>query len=324
MSKQGSKKETIFTLFLKEHPEIIQEIIGIPIEKMKMEYNNGSQRVDLHGVNKEKKIDIYVECQITTADMNHLEKTKDLINNTAEGYVIWIAAKFRKDSYIKEIQELLRNSPRKYINFFAVEIHPDVVELLKYLNNQYELDVLTNLKVINKIQQPLRLVADHLKMPPTHIGKAFIGERQYDFSREDEIKDYLLDQLLERMPYYLNFHNSKKHLQNSKVMQIGGGLDEVIYHCAVRDVRNRAFVEIRFGRSKEEWYQSFKDREDLLRREIHPLIRFNENNRSIGVYLSPNPNDVPGVVMKLVDVFERFIKYFSQYTYGNKRIKDSA
>lgn len=84
MSKQGSKKETIFTLYLKENPEVIQKIIGIQIEKMRMEYNNGSQRVDLHGVNKESKIDIFVECQITTADEDHFLKTKDLINNTAK------------------------------------------------------------------------------------------------------------------------------------------------------------------------------------------------------------------------------------------------
>lgn len=324
MSKQGSKKETIFTLFLKENPEVIQEIIGLPIEKMKMEYNNGSQRVDLHGVNNESKIDIFVECQITTADLDHLAKTKDLINNTAEGYVIWIASKFRKSSFIEEIKELLRNCPRKYINFFAVEIDPEVIERIKLLNSQYELDVLENLELIHEIKQPLKLVDSHFQMPPTHIGKAYIGEAQYDFNREDDVKEYFLDRLCERMPYYLNFHSSKKHSQNSKVMQIGAGLDEVMYHCSVRDMRNRAFVEIRFGRSKENWYQAFKNKAESLKREIHPLIRFNDNNRSIGFYTTSFLNDIPEIVSELVAVFEKFINYFSQYTYGKKGIKDSA
>jgi len=324
MSKQGSKKETIFTLYLKENPEVIQKIIGIQIEKMRMEYNNGSQRVDLHGVNKESKIDIFVECQITTADEDHFLKTKDLINNTAEGYVIWIASKFRKRSFIEDIKELLRNSPRKYINFFAVEIDSEVIEHIKLLNKQYELDVLGNLELIHQIKQPLKLVDYYFQMPPSHIGKAYIGEAQYDFNREDDVKDYMLDQLCERMPYYLNFHSSKKHSQNSKVMQIGAGLDEVMYHCSVHDVRNRAFVEIRFGPSKEDWFHAFENKAESLRREIHPLIRYNDNKRSIGFYTTVNQNDIPRTVSILVEVFEKFINYFSQFTYGKKGIKDSA
>ncbi|MCM3570488.1 MULTISPECIES: hypothetical protein [Bacillaceae] len=324
MSKQGSKKETIFTLYLKENPEVIQKIIGIQIEKMRMEYNNGSQRVDLHGVNKESKIDIFVECQITTADEDHFLKTKDLINNTADGYVIWIASKFRKNSFIEEIKELLRNSPRKYINFFAVEVDPEVIERIKLLNRQYELDVLKNLDIIHQIKQPLKLVDYYFQMPPTHIGKAYIGEAQYDFDREDDVKDYMLDQLCELMPYYLNFHSSKKHSQNSKVMQIGAGLDEVMYHCSVHDVRNRAFVEIRFGPSKEDWFHAFVNKAESMRREIHPLIHFNDNKRSIGFYATANPNDIPRTVSILVEVFEKFINYFSQFTYGKKGIKDSA
>lgn len=324
MSKQGSKKETIFSLYLKENPEVIQKIIGIQIEKMRMEYNNGSQRVDLHGVNKESKIDIFVECQITTADEDHLAKTKDLINNTAEGYVIWVASKFRKSSFIEEIKELLRNSSRKYINFFAVEIDSEVIERIKLLNKKYELDVLENLELIHEIEHPLKLVDSHFQMPPTHIGKAYIGEAQYDLNRGDDVKEYFLDHLCERMPYYLNFHSSKKHSQNSKVMQIGAGVDEVMYHCSVQDVRNRAFVEIRFGFSKDEWYQAFKNKAESLRKDIHPLIRFNENKRSIGYYITSEPKDIPRIVDCLVEVFEKFINYFSQFTYGKKGIKDSA
>lgn len=324
MSKNGSKKETIFTLWLKENPEVLQKIIGFSIEKMRMEYNNGSQRVDLHGVNRERKIDILVECQVTTADEDHLAKTKDLINNTAEGCVIWIASRFRKKSLIKEIKELLMNSPRKYINFFALEINPGVIELTNLLNGKFELDVLEHLEIIQKIEQPLKLVDCYFQMPPTHIGKAFIGEIQYDLNREDDLKEYMLEQLCKRMPYYFNFHSSKKHSKHSRVMQIGAGLDEVVYHCSARDTRNRAFVEIRFGTSKSDYYDGFKDKGELLRKEIHPLIKFNDNNRSIGYYTSSNSNDIRGIVNSLVDIFEKQIQFFSPYTYGRKRLEDPA
>ncbi|WP_368901906.1 hypothetical protein [Oceanobacillus oncorhynchi] len=323
MSRNGTKRETIFTLYLKKYHNVLEEIIGIPIERITMEYNNGSHRIDLHGVNKEKKIEIFVECQITPSDLNHLNQIKDLINDTAEGYVIWIASKFRKSTYLEEVKEMLQNNPRKYINFFAIEIDPSVIQSVKQLDKQYELEVFTNLNIINDIPNPLNLVDYYLQMPPTHIGQAFIGEQQYDFARDDDIKDYFLDKLLERMPYFLNFHSTKKSSLNSKIMQIGAGLGGVMYNCSAQDTKNRAFVEIRFERSRTDWYEYFKKNEVLLRREINQLLLYNDYRRSIGYYIDVKPGDVVETVNFLVNVFERFIIFFSTYTYGGKLKQES-
>lgn len=315
MSKQGSKKEMIFNLFLKEYPEVIRHIVGISIERIKLEYNSGAQRVDLHGINSDMKIDIYIETQITTADEDHLAKTIKLISNTAEGYVIWIASRFRKVQYLKEIKNYLKSNPGKYINFYAVEINPEVLECLIWSNKQYELDVLNNLEEINKINKPLKIVDFYNQMPTHHIGNAYTGDVEYDFNREDDIKAYFLDKLCEQIPYYLNLHSTKKHAKNCRIMQIGAGMDGVMYHCAAIDRRNRAFVEIRFNDSKESWYKAFKSKRNYIRREIHDSICFNDNNRIIGFYLSSNPKDVQKDVEVLVDMFEKFINFFTQYTY---------
>lgn len=96
-----------------------------------------------------------------------------------------------------------------------------------------------------------------------------------------------------------------------------------MYHSSVCDTRNRAFVEIRFGYGKEEWYKLFKEQGDTLRKEIHPLVRFNDKNRSIGFYITAKNDDVQKTVYNLVEVFEKFIRYFSVYTYGRKKIKAS-
>ena len=316
MSKMGSKKETIFTLYQKKYPKCIEDIIGLSIEGIKTEVDKGSKKIDLYSINKRKKIEIYVENQLGKSDkIDHLEqKVKPLIGGISEGYVIWTATKFHQE-HINEIKQILRDNPQKYINFYFAEIHPEVLNRLDYLNSLYELDVWDNLNILNDVENQLSLVDKHEQMPPNHFGKAFVGECHYDFTREDDIKEYMVEQLRERIPYFLNFHGGKKHSQYDRILKVGAGLSDVMYFCSAFDVRYRAFTEIRFGLSKVNWYHEFKSYEHILRKEISPGIHFNDKNRTIGVYFKSDKNDIPKVVERIADIFERFILYFSQYTY---------
>lgn len=320
MSKMGSKKETIFTLYQKKYPKCIEDIIGLSIEGIKTEVDKGSKKIDLYSINKRKKIEIYVENQLKPSDRkDHLEqKVKPLIDGISEGYVIWTATKFRKE-HIEEVKQLLRNNPQKYINFYFAEIHPGVLHRLDYLNSLYELDVWDNLNILNDVENQLSLVDKHEQMPPNHFGKAFVGECHYDFTREDDIKEYMVEQLRERIPYFLNFHGGKKHSQYDRILKVGAGLSDVMYFCSAFDVRYRAFTEIRFGLSKVNWYHEFKSYEHILRKEISPSIHFNDKNRTIGVYFKSDKNEIPKVIDEIADVFEKFILYFSPYTYGSKK-----
>ncbi|MQR93697.1 hypothetical protein [Fictibacillus phosphorivorans] len=325
MSKQGSKKEAIFTLYQKKYPKCLEDIIGFPIEGIKTEVDKGSKKIDLYGFNKKKKLELYVENQLKPSDIkDHIEqKIKPLINGISEGYVIWTATKFRAE-HIEEVKLLLKSHPQKYINFYAVEIHPEVLNCINYLNNLYELDVWDKLNILNEIDSKLKTVDKYEQMPPNHIGKAFIGEYLYDFTREDDVKEYMIEQLRERIPYFLNFHGGKKHSQYDRILKIGGGLSDITYLCSAFDFRYRAFTEIRFGLSKASWYYAFKIHEYNLKREIDRNISFNDTNRTIGVYIKSNGNDIPKVTDGLVDIFERFILYFSPYTYGKNKLQSNA
>ena len=157
-------------------------------------------------------------------------------------------------------------------------------------------------------------------MPPNHIGKAFLGEYHYDFAREDDVKEYMIEQLRERIPYFLNFHGGKKHSQYDRILKVGAGSSDITYFCSAFDVRFRAFLEIRFGIAKANWYYAFKNHEHLLKKEISPEICFDDKNRTIGVYFKSNQNDIPKVVERIVDIFEKFITYFSPYTFGKQEI----
>lgn len=325
MSKKGSKKETIFTLYQKKYPECIEQTIGLSIEGIKTEIDKGSKKIDLYGINKKKKIEIYVENQLKPSDRkDHLEqKVKPLIDGISEGYVIWTATKFHQD-HTDEIKRLLRNNPQKYINFYAVEINQEVLNRIDYLNSLYELDAWDNLDMLNGIEEKFKIVDYYCQMPKTHIGKAYIGEYRYDFTRVDDIKEYMLEQLREKIPYFLNFHNGKKHSENDRILRVGAGLTDITYCSSAFDVSHRAFVEIYFGLSKANWYYSFKIHEYLLKKAVNSNIYYDDKKRTIGVYFKSNQNDIPTVVERIVSIFERFILYFSPFTYGKKNLTDIA
>lgn len=323
MSKKGSKKETIFTLYQKKYPECIEQTIGLSIEGIKTEIDKGSKKIDLYGINKKKKIEIFIENQLKPSDRkDHLEqKVKPLIDGISEGYVIWTATKFNQD-HIDEIKQILRKNPQKYINFYFVEIDPEVLHRLNYLNSLYELDVWDNLHILNEIEGKFKIVDYHCQMPKTHIGKAYIGEYQYDFTRDDDIKEYMIEQLREKIPYFLNFHNGKKHSENDKLLRVGAGLTDITYCSSAFDVRHRAFVAICFGSSKANWYDAFKNHEYLLKREIDPNVCYIDRYRTIGVYFKSDRRDIPRVVERIVYIFERFILYFSPFTYRKQEINN--
>ncbi|MFD1606537.1 hypothetical protein [Oceanobacillus luteolus] len=319
MSKLGSKKEFIFTLYLKKFPQTIENLIGVSIEGVRTEVNYGSKYVDLYAVNRDRKIEVFVENQITPSDKSdHLvEKITPLINNVSEGYLIWIASRF-KQNHIDEVKRILRENPQKYINFYAVEIQDEVLHRIEYLNNLYELVVWDSLDSINEIDRILKLVDCHLQMPITHIGKAHIGERWYDFDRDDDIKEYVSVQLCEKIPYYLNLHTQKKHLMNDRTLTIGAGLGEITYFCSALDRSKRAVVGIRFEYSKQDWYHYFKQNMKLLQNNISQNLCFNDKYRTISYYIESDRENIPEVAVQIIEVFERFVLFFSPYTYGKK------
>ena len=321
MSKNGSKKELILTLSQKKYPRSIEEIVGHSIDKIKIEISKGAKKIDFYAVNEKKRVEIFVENQIKGSDRtDHLQqKITPLIQNISDGYVIWTAAKFRQD-HIDEVKQLLRQNPQKYINFYAAEIHPEVIRQINDLNTLYELDIWENLHFINEVDEKFKVIDSHVQMPATHIGNAFLGEPANPFIRDDDIKEYLLNELRNKIPYFLNFHSEKKHLEFDKILKVGAGLADITYFSSALDTRDRGFVEIRFGYSKSSWYRYFKKMEDYLKELIHRDIYFNDQLQGIGYSIRSDRKHIPNVVNELVDVFEKFILFFSKYTYGKFHI----
>ncbi|MCC3359492.1 hypothetical protein [Bacillus sp. REN16] len=330
MSKDKARRETYLKIHSKLFPEHLSKIIGEEIVEssikcelrmFKSDVNKNGKPIDLYGITRERGIKVYVEFQIGPSDIcNHFEKKiKPIIQNIQDGIVIWVAADF-KPGHITLVKELLKTYPYKLINFYAVQINPRVLDLLSHFKRGDDLHVYYQLDMINRIGlPPLSLVDDFaLQNPPTYIAMPFKEEENtYYFSNCVDENRYLLTKLRKVINYYLNFHTEKESVVN-KALRVSAGKDSIYYDATVCDNAGKGFVKICFGKSYSKWYQTFKTNNNILKERISPDIYFNDGKRTISYYLPSSLNNIPEVVDNLIEVYERFILFFSPFTYGRR------
>jgi hypothetical protein len=101
-------------------------------------------------------------------------------------------------------------------------------------------------------------------------------------------------------------------LEDLRVISFGAGRSDCNYFVSLSDRRNLAVVELRFSDKNSKLYDSIKEKEGIVQERFDGKVSF-ENN-CISVKFKPSEN-VEETVQKLVDVFEKMIIAFSNYTY---------
>lgn len=282
-----NQREAIMTLYLKKYKAVIEGQIGFELSNIELERSSGGKRIDLYAVNKHRRLEVFVEVQVTASDRIHLERhLNEIILSQSEGIVVWVAAEFNKG----------------------------ILPLLEQLDALYKLDIWNNLDLINQVEQPLKLVEKFEQIPKMHVGKTRTSE-QYDLTRLDDVKLYVLDQLRERISFFPNVHKAKKHLESNRRIIFGGGRDGINYCCSVNDVRNRAFVALHFSSNCKQLYNQFLTECDSIREQVHPDIVFQD--RTIGLYFKPL-SELDLTIARTAEILKKMIFYFTPTTYHKK------
>lgn len=80
MSKYGSEKEFILTLFLLKYPQYLENLIRQKMSQCEAEVSIGRKKVDLFSINLERRLPIFVETQVKHSDNEHLNKVLKIID----------------------------------------------------------------------------------------------------------------------------------------------------------------------------------------------------------------------------------------------------
>jgi hypothetical protein len=313
MSKHRSEKEMIMNLYFKKYPDVLERI-GVDLAQIELEIPYGRKKIDFYAVSKHKRVEVFVEIQLTQSDEAHLkEKIMPILQSLQEGIVVWTAQRF-DTAHLSAVKAFLKANPQKYINFYGLELHPEVIKQLEILNDLNPLDIWPNLWRINRVAQPLKLVYRHEQMPNTHIGRAYVGEYRYDFNRIEDVKRCLMEYLRKHLAYFPNVHKSKKHLAHSLTISLGAGISGAVYQISTRNRQGRAFVGIHFDEGREDMYRRFCLHKSLITKKVHPNIVM--ENRSLRVYFEPYA-DLFDTMAEIKTILEKMIQFFSPYLLGS-------
>lgn len=313
MSKNGSNREQIFSVFLKENKHILEEIIGAKMDNITLEERYAQRKLDMKAIDTEHRVNVYVESQVTKANLSYLDRVKEMIEKHPEGIIIWIAQDFHEE-LVRSIEEWIEMKDRRYIDFYALTIAPEVYPVLQQLNELPTHKVYENFHLLKNISKPLNIFKSIKNIPAYYSGESYIGEMQWDFNRAEDVKRALLAELEKQIPYFLNVHFSKRTNQHDHILTFGAGRGGISYRCSAKNRQNQTFVELFFDQSKYDYYLYFVSMANLIREMVHPDIVCHK--RKIGVYIGFE--DYDSAFKHIADILETMIKFFSPLLYDSE------
>lgn len=317
MSRNGSMKEAILGIYLKERPDIISEVLGFEVDHLALEQKHGAYHVDVKAVDKKRRIPLLFELQVTPANKTYLNRVKKMITSTQEGVIVWIAHSF-DEGILNELQLWLNEKQPMYTDFYAISLKDATMPILQQLNDMYKLDIYDNLHLLDEVEPLLSIVLQSKRIPMNHCSHQSVEPIKLNPKITQDIKRALLLWLREKLPFYLNLHYDKKMNQYDHLLTIGAGKYGIAYRCSATDRRGKAFVELYFDKCLIEEYEAFKLQQEQLRKEIHPDLVCDK--RRIGVYFTP-ANTHEQTFEQITVIFRNMIKTFSPYFYGGKPIE---
>lgn len=323
----GSEKETIFTLYMAKHLDILEKELNLNLSEVVLEQSfditsrDDVQKkkvlmLDMYGIEQELKVEVIIENVLTKSDGSHQRRLLKIIERLEKGIIIYQALGFRP----KDVERLKNAVEGKDINLYFVQINKELLPLINKLNTEtHKLRIYENLNVLNTVAKPITQLKDISVVKPIQGDVSLLRvEIESDLSKPHvKANNYLLDQLQTNIPYFFPFQR-RKNLEN-RYLSFGFGKSGVSLLISIEDMRHRAYVKLTFREFSPQIYYKIKDREEKARELIGQELQFWDNKHTIEFQFKPY-RDVRDTVNRLVEVAEKFILLFSNdVLYGEDR-----
>lgn len=319
MSKNGSEREFIFSLYLKENLSILEKELNLKLTGVELESKYAGLKIDMFAIELESGAEVFVENVLLKSDYSHQYRLLKLIEAIDKGVIIYQAVAF-KEKYVKQLRDKVMDSG-KDINLYFVTINPDLFQGIDLLNSgTHKLKVFENLHILNEISNPIQLLKDISIIHPIHGNKEYREKYNWDFTKREDVNNYLLKQLRKKVPYFLSFQRQKSNLDSLRIIPCGFGKSGISLMLTVEDIRHRAFVELRFKEDTPPIYFKIKEKKVKARKIIGEELEFLDDTCTIA-YRFRSYEDVYETVERLVQIAERFILTFSNdVLYGEEKL----
>ncbi|NRD76642.1 hypothetical protein HPT25_03945 [Bacillus sp. BRMEA1] len=332
MSKNGSIKEDIFSVWLKLNLSVMREELNLNLPEVVLEKSfditskedNQKKRnlmLDMYGFEQESHVEVIIENVLTKSNDDHQRRLLKIIERIETGIIVYQALGFRR----KDVQQLRNAVEGKDINIYFVQIDKELIPLINKLNTEtHKLKIYEKLNILNTVSNPITLLKDISVISPIKGNLVIRRDNNVErnLSNPLDANNYLLDQLEAHIPYFFPFQRRKSNLDN-KYISFGFGKSGVSLFLSLEDMRHRAFVKLTFREFSPPIYYKIKEREEKARELIGEELEFLDSKHTIAYRFRPY-EDVKDTVERLVKIAERFILTFSNDVlyYGEEEKQD--
>ncbi|EPZ44471.1 hypothetical protein [Alicyclobacillus acidoterrestris] len=308
MSLKGSEREFIFSLYLKEHKSLLEDVVGRGLTDLLLESYWQGYKLDLVGYDKVMGTPTVAELWLGTSDSYHQERLLSLIDALDEGAMLLYLALGFQVTHVRELEQQVGSSG-KPIKLLLVRIKDEIMEPLEKLNSMHKLKIYGSLGLLGEVPNLLRVVKTiehplYKQLSPKPVPNS----QEFDFTKRVDVNRYLLYRLREAVPNFLTLQREKHFVEDNATIILGGGRTGIQFYISARNRRNQAFVQLRFDESNTELFHLFAAKPWLLREKIDERIKAQDN--TIGCYFKAF-DTVEATVDELAQVFSRMIKHIS-------------
>lgn len=319
MSKNCSEREFIFSLYLKENLSIIEKELNLNLAGVELETKYVGLKIDMYGIEQNLGVEVFVENLLLKSDYSHQYRLLKLIEEIDKGIIIYQAVGF-KNKHVKQLRDKILNSGKE-INLYFVTINSELFQWIDLLNSQmHKLKVFENLEILKQVTHPIKLQKEISIIKKIRGKKEYKKKEEWDFTKREDVNNYLLEQLRQQIPYFLPFHRRKSNLDTLRIIPCGGfGKSGVSLMISVEDMYHRAFVELIFREFSPSIYYKIKKNEEKTKK-FGEELEFLDDKHTISYSFNTKGKNVTDRVDRLVEIAEKFILTFSDYVlYGEDR-----
>lgn len=321
MSKNNSERENMLNLYIVLlNKKILEDIVSERVEKLQWEKYYEAKKIDIYGeAESEGKVTIFVENQITPSNEAHWISIKTIIQKAPNNSkIVWGALNFLSEFLDKGAEEV-QSLTTKGIEFFAVEINENVLEILDELNQLHVLKIMDNLKALDAVEIYSNTFDKYVsnyngiesEIPCTGYSRE---------SNREKTNAYIVKELRNKLKYP-NVFREKRTLDDNKI-RLGGGRGEVNYELIFMDRYDNAMVSCQFSKVTDNLYREIVKRKYVFESMIGKTVICDDVNRRILTHVNEYEHKFDKID-QLVELMDKYIFYLSNYTfYFGKPMQD--
>ncbi|OAA87781.1 hypothetical protein [Clostridium ljungdahlii] len=317
MSFDGSRREYLYSIYIKKNPTELSEKIGIilsendiMLERVYVD-KNFKRRVDISAAEKEKQL--FCEMQLTKSDEIHYRQIVELISlakNDKSTLIAWIATEFT-DKYITELKQLIITNSKKNIELLFLIINKDVIKQLVEINKCNKYKQIEMLKQLNNIKEHFLLISsikNYYNVSKVNSVKDDIKVMSY----KQKILIKICKRLRQDCSNQGNVYQYKDVTGNCFIMGTGyGGID----YKVMADRRNRIGIVLAFNniKSKKAYYK-LKTKREKIDDEFDFMLDWNDEYNQIATFLALGWfNDKEKIILIFCRIVKRYLYCFDKY-----------